>query len=105
MASPQSSIESYVSPADFAADPYYRLGRWVYAHRWLVLAVWGVLILAALPAAPAASRSLSPGGFSTSRLEATRATQSIQAALGENPSALLVIFSHPSLQTNDPAYF
>ena len=86
-------------------DPYYRLGRWIHGHRWLVLGLWAVALMVALPAAPSASRTLSPGGFSTSRLEATRATQSIQAALGENPSALLVIFSSPTLATNDPAYY
>ena len=57
-----------------------------------------------MPAAPSASRALSPGGFATSQLEASQATRTIQAALGENPSALLVIFSHPTLATTDPAY-
>ena len=91
-------------PHALVADPFYRLGTWVHRHRWLVIAVWVVAALAALPAVPNASRALSPGGFSTDRLEASQAARSIQTALGENPSALLVIFSHPTLSTNDPAY-
>ena len=93
-----------MSPHTLATDPFYRLGRRVHRHRWLVLAVWIVALLAALPAAPSASRALSPGGFSTSQLEASQAARTMQSALGENPSALLVIFHHPTLSTNDPAY-
>jgi putative drug exporter of the RND superfamily len=86
------------------ADPFFRLGRWIHRHRWTVIVVWALAVVAALPAAPSASRALSPGGFATSQLEASQATRTIQAALGENPSALLVIFSHPTLATTDPAY-
>jgi len=88
----------------YAADPFYRLGLWMAHRRWFVIAAWVVLLLAALPALPNASHALSPGGFSTSNLEAQRASNQIQSALGENPSALLVIFSHPTLETTDPAY-
>src|SRR5688572_30142477 len=87
-----------------AADPFHRLGRWVHRHRWLVIAIWAVVVVAALPAAPSASRALSPGGFSTSRMEAAQAARTMQTALGENPSGLLVIFSHPTIGTSDPAY-
>lgn len=88
----------------YAADPFYRLGLWTARRRWFVIAVWVVLLLAALPALPNAAHVLSPGGFSTSDLEAQRASNLIQSALGENPSALLVIFEHPTLETTDAAY-
>jgi RND superfamily putative drug exporter len=90
---------------DYSADPFFRLGRWVHWRRWLVLAVWLFVVLAAAPAAPNVSRALSPGGFSTPQLEASQATQIIQRALGENPSTLLVIFHSPTLTVNDPAYY
>jgi putative drug exporter of the RND superfamily len=86
-------------------DPFYRLGRWIHHRRWLVLGVWIALIVAALPLVPSASSSLSPGGFSTDALEAQQATREIQAALGENPSTLLVIYTHPTLTTNHPSYY
>lgn len=88
-----------------ASDPFYRLGRWVHGRRWLVIAVWLVAVVAALPLAPGASRALSPGGFATSELEASQATRTIQSSLGENPSTLLVIFHSPTLATTDFAYF
>jgi RND superfamily putative drug exporter len=93
-----------VSSPISAADPFYRLGLWMARRRWFVIAVWAALLLAALPALPNAAHALSPGGFSTANLEAQRASTLIQQALGENPSALLVIFSHPTLETTDPAY-
>jgi RND superfamily putative drug exporter len=86
------------------SDPFYRLGRWVHRRRWPVLAVWLLVVLVSAPAAPNVSKALSPGGFSTPQLEASQATQTIQRALGENPSTLLVIFHSPTLTTNDPAY-
>src|SRR5262245_41294596 len=88
-----------------AGDPFYRLGRWVHGRRWYVLAVWLIGVLVALPAAPGASRALSPGGFATSQLEASQATRTIQNALGENPSTLLVIFHSPTLATTDFAFY
>jgi RND superfamily putative drug exporter len=94
-----------VTPHPFTADPYHRLGRLVHRHRWQVIAVWALALVAALPMAPGVSRALSPGGFSTSRLEAQQATRAIQTALGENPSSLLVIFSSSTLATGDPAYY
>jgi RND superfamily putative drug exporter len=70
-----------------------------------VIAVWLIAVIAALPVAPSASRALSPGGFATSQLEASQATRTIQTALGENPSTLLVIFYSPTLATTDFAYY
>src|SRR5215212_5193079 len=88
-----------------AADPFFRLGRAIHRRRWLVIGLWLLAILAALPAVPSAARSLSPGGFATNDMEASRATRAITSALGENPSTLLVIFSSPTLRTTDPAYY
>src|SRR5919199_4156975 len=92
-------------PTRYRADPLFRLGRWVHAHRWLVIGLWCLALAAALPFAPRASQVLSPGGFSTSRLEAQQASTQIQRALGENPAAVLVIFHHPTLRTTQPAYY
>jgi RND superfamily putative drug exporter len=87
-----------------ASDPFFRLGLWVHRNRWLIVAAWVVAIVAALPAAPSASRALSPGGFGTPDMEASQVGQTIQRAIGENPSSLLMIFTHPTLTTNDPRY-
>ncbi|MCC6176870.1 MAG: MMPL family transporter [Chloroflexi bacterium] len=86
------------------ADPFFRYGRRIYGRRHLVLVLWVVVVLAALPLAPRAARALSPGGFGSASLEAAQASLLIQRSLGENPAALLVIFYSPTLQTTDPAY-
>jgi RND superfamily putative drug exporter len=88
-----------------SSDPFYRLGRWVHRRRWLVIAMWLLAVLVAAPAVPNVSKALSPGGFSTPNMEASRANQTIQRALSENPSTLLVIFHSPTLTTNEPAYY
>ena len=75
-------------PGKFKHDRLYRLGLLVYGKRWLVVAFWVAILAAALPFVPGASRSLSPGGFSTSRLEAAQASTEIQRTLNENPAAL-----------------
>src|SRR5215204_5318103 len=89
---PTIRLVSAMPSHHLASDSFYRLGRWVHGRRWLVIAVWLIAVVAALPVAPSASRALSPGGFATSQLEASQATRTIQTALGENPSTLLVIF-------------
>jgi RND superfamily putative drug exporter len=96
---------SLTLPSKLHHDPLYRLGRWIYAHRWIVVTCWIAALGVALPFVPSASRSLSPGGFSTSQLEAQQATIEIQRTLGENPAAVLVIFHSPTLKTTDPAYY
>ena len=88
-----------------SADPLYHLGRWAASHRWLVIGLWCLILALALPFAPRASQVLSPGGFSTARLEAAQASSQIQQALGENPAAILVIFHHPTLKNTQPAYY
>jgi RND superfamily putative drug exporter len=86
-------------------DPLYRIGRWIHAHRWIVVVCWLGVIGAALPLVPSASNVLSPGGFSTNQLEAAQASAEIQRALSENPAAVLVIFHSDTLRSTDPAYF
>ncbi|MGE3269825.1 MAG: hypothetical protein AB7P40_13825, partial [Chloroflexota bacterium] len=88
----------------YERDLFFWFGHRMYRLRWPIVAIWAVLVLASIPLVPGAASSLSPGGFSTPRLEAQQAATEIQANLGENPSTLLVIFSHPTLSTSDPAY-
>ncbi|MDP8923515.1 MAG: MMPL family transporter, partial [Chloroflexota bacterium] len=87
-----------------SSDPFFVFGRWAHRARWLILGLWLAVIAASLPLVPAAARSLSPGGFSSAGLEAQRASNLIQAALGENPAGLLAIYQSPTLATSDPRY-
>lgn len=57
-----------------------------------MLAVWAVVLLAALPLVPQASRHLKPGGFSNDRLPAARAREVFREKLGLSPISMELIF-------------
>src|SRR5436190_23520764 len=94
-----STSPKSAAPHRYESDPLYHLGRWVHAHRWWVIALWAAALAVALSLAPGAARVLSPGGFSTNRLAAQRATGEIQRALGANPAAALGVFHSPTVKT------
>jgi RND superfamily putative drug exporter len=84
--------------------PFDRLGRFVVRRARLVIGVWGVLIVLALPLAPQAPGALSAGGFISNDLESARAKAILEAELGAPPSALVVVFSSPDLEAGTPAF-
>jgi putative drug exporter of the RND superfamily len=85
-------------------NPFDRLGRFVVRHAHLVIGVWGVLIVLALPLAPRAPGALSAGGFINDDLESARAKAILEAELGSPPSALVIVFSSPDLEAGTPAF-
>ena len=84
--------------------PFDRLGRFVVRRARWVIAAWAVLILLALPLAPLAPGALSAGGFIRDDLELARAKALLGAELGAPPSALVVVFSSPTLEAGTPAF-
>ena len=58
---------------DRSVSPFDRLGRFVAHRARLVVGVWGLLILVALPLAPQVPGALSAGGFIRDDLESARA--------------------------------
>ena len=85
-------------------SPFDRLGRFVARRARLVIGAWGVLIILALPLAPQAPGVLSAGGFINDNLESARAKAVLEAELGAPPSALVVVFSSPTLEAGTPAF-
>ncbi|HYY87739.1 MAG TPA: MMPL family transporter, partial [Chloroflexota bacterium] len=85
---------------------YLALGRRLFRARRLVLLVWGVVLLAALPIAPGVFRTLTAGGFSTPELEAARADELLASHFGSNPASLYVVYQDPSgrLASGDPRF-
>ena len=72
-------------------SPFDRLGRFVARrHRWIV-AVWALMLLAAVPFAPRVVESLRAGGFTLDDLESARARQVLGEELGLAPSALVIV--------------
>src|SRR5215210_2891878 len=81
---------------------FHALGYGVHRWRWGVVAVWALLLLAALPLAPRAASAFKVGGFSNPDVESARARDAIAAALDFTASVLLLIFRHPEWTAEDP---
>ena len=84
--------------------PFDRLGRFVVRRAWWVVGAWAVLLLVALPFAPQVPGQLSAGGFILDDLESARAKALLETELGAPPSALVVVFSSPTLEAGTPAF-
>jgi len=84
----------------------FALGCALYRWRVLVIALWAVALLAALPLAPRVFRSLTAGGFTSPDLEAARAGQLLIDRFGASPSSLFLVYRDPSgqLQATDPTF-
>jgi putative drug exporter of the RND superfamily len=88
-------------------DVVLALGCWLFAHRRLVLGVWAVVLLVALPVVPRVFRSLNAGGFNSPDLEAFRASQLLADRFGSNQSNLVLVYADPNatLSARDPRFF
>jgi len=82
------------------------LGGWLYRQRRLVLMVWALAVLLAVPVAPRVFRSLTAGGFSSPDLEAFRAADLLGQRFGASPTSLYLVYTDPSgsLAADDPRF-
>jgi len=87
-----------------SVTPFDRLGRFVVRRARWVVGGWAVLLLLALPLAPQLPGRLSAGGFILDDLESARAKALLGTELGVPPSALVVVFSSPTLKAGTPAF-
>ncbi len=71
---------------------------------WWVVGAWVALLLVAIPFAPRVPGQLSAGGFILDDLESARAKALLGTELGAPPSALVIVFSSPTLQAGTPAF-
>ncbi|MFL5709846.1 MAG: MMPL family transporter [Chloroflexota bacterium] len=84
--------------------PFDRLGRFVVRRARWVVGAWAVLLVLALPLAPQLPGRLSAGGFILDDLESARAKALLGTELGAPPSAVVVVFSSPTLEAGTPAF-
>ena len=84
--------------------PFDRLGRFVVHRAWWVVAAWAALLLVAIPFAPQVPGQLSAGGFILDDLESARAKALLETELGVPPSALVIVFSSPTLTAGTPDF-
>ena len=82
--------------------PFDRLGRFVVRRAWWVIGAWVALLLVAIPFAPQVPGQLSAGGFILDDLESARAKTLLGTELGVPPSALVIVFSSPTLVAGTP---
>jgi RND superfamily putative drug exporter len=85
-------------------SPFERLGRFVVRRAWWIVGAWALLLLAALPLAPQVPGALSAGGFILDDLESARAKALLGTELDLPPSALVIVFSSPTLEAGTPAF-
>jgi RND superfamily putative drug exporter len=92
----------------FASPPgptvFERLGGFAYRRRWLVVGLWALLLLIALPLAPRASGALHAGGFNLADLESSRARTVLHDELGLPESALVLVYSSTTGQAGQAAF-
>jgi putative drug exporter of the RND superfamily len=75
---------------------FERLGLFCARRRHLVVAAWLLLLVAAAPLVPQLPGALRSGGFSTTDLEATRASLVLEEELGASPSAMVILLQSQS---------
>src|SRR5690348_13288578 len=83
---------------------FYRLGRAMVRLRYVVLALWALAVLVALPFAPRVARALAPGGFSSPSMESQQAVDALQQGLHTSFTNVLVIFTSDALTADDPRF-
>ena len=69
-----------------------RIGVFAYRFRWVVLLVWGVILIASVFFAPDLSKRLKGGGFEGSNSEAERVQRLMSEEFELSPAALTVVF-------------
>lgn len=80
------------------------IGRSMYRWRYLVIAIWSLGFLAAVPFIPQLASALNVGGFSSERTEAAAARAIVARELGSSASTMLVIYSAEELLATSPDY-
>lgn len=83
---------------------FYYLGKIATRFRWLIVGLWMVAALVALPFAPQASQVLRSGGFVSPDAESQRAVSVLVQKLHLNLTIVQVIFSSQRYSADDPQF-
>jgi RND superfamily putative drug exporter len=81
----------------------YRWGTLMYRWRWLVIALWAVGLLVAMPAAANVNSALT-NGFGRTDTESQRAMDILDEKLGRTPASVTVTFHSDELAYQDAKY-
>ena len=83
---------------------FYSLGRLVYRYRWLVVLVWGALLVTGAFFAPNLSDRLKGGGFEGADSEAERVQDIMSEEFGVSPSTITVVFEGEGLSAGSAEF-
>ncbi|MDP9456062.1 MAG: hypothetical protein CYG60_23125 [Actinobacteria bacterium] len=80
------------------------LGRISYRHRWPILIVWGLLLLASAFFAPSLSDRLKGGGFSGAGSDAEKVQDILLDDFDASPAIVTVVFDGDGLRATSPEF-
>jgi len=83
---------------------FYRLGKIATHYRWLIVGIWMVAAVIALPFAPQASQVLHSGGFVSPDAESQRAIDVLTQKLHLSQTIVQVIFTSQRYSVEDPQF-
>lgn len=83
---------------------FLALGRFAFHYRWVIIVLWVIAFLAAIPFLLRIEEPLKVGGFSSDHTEAARAADVLQNELGFSPSTVVVIFQSETLRATEPKF-
>jgi putative drug exporter of the RND superfamily len=82
---------------------FYRLGAFSFRHRWPVLGVWLILLVAAMPFLAKLSERLSQGGFEVPGSQSDRVKQALQQDFHQSDLTDSLVLRSTRISANDPA--
>jgi len=83
---------------------FYHLGKLAARYRWLIVGLWMVAIVAALPFAPRAGEVLQPGGFVSANADSVRAINVLVQKLHLDQTIVQVIFTSSRYTAESPQF-
>jgi RND superfamily putative drug exporter len=83
---------------------FYALGRLLYRHRWLVVLIWGALLIGGAFFAPNLSDRLKGGGYYGAKSEAERVQDIMLEEFGVSPAALTIVFEGDGLSARSSEF-
>jgi len=83
---------------------FYRLAKIATRYRWLIVGLWMVAAIVALPFTPQASQVLSSGGFTSPDSESEQAISVLVQKLHLQPTIVQIIFTSRRYSVDDPPF-
>lgn len=84
---------------------FYRLGKFIYRFRWIVIILWTTAILSCLPFLPKLITPFKTTGFVDEHSSSTKAQQYIDKQLGyDQKNNILVMYHSSKIQTSNPLF-